>query len=695
MTDSSPHLSHPKYRPDIDGLRAIAVLSVVAFHAFPSWLKGGFIGVDIFFVISGYLISTIIFESLDKGTFSFSEFYARRICRIFPALLLVMFASYTFGWFALLADEYQQLGKHIATGSIFASNITLWSEAGYFDMSAEIKPLLHLWSLGIEEQFYIAWPILLYIIWKQKINLLAVIIILWIISFYLNIEGVKTDPIATFYSPQTRFWELLCGSLLAWITIYKASLIDSAKAKIEHWLSAATCREKPDTNNTLSSNIISCTGLVLLACGILSINSDSEFPGKLALIPTLGTVLIIMAGSKAWINRRILSNKFAVWVGLISFPLYLWHWPLLSFARIIEGDTPNRNTRIVMVLTAIILAWLTYRFIERPIRLSGSNKFTVMSLALIMSCTGGIGYITYKNNGFEFRTAHQNHKEYSALDWSDFKSQGCEQHLGSSTTFCIEYGSRERQEIAIIGDSTGNSLAPGLARLAAQHDLGLVNFGSWTCPPIRGLVETKYWGKGNSCVATVENSYRRILEAENIHTVVLAIFARDLKSWGIPGLQADAPLEKKFDVIKRLLDEDIKALKAKGKNVIVTYDTPLNPFEARHCAQRPLQSLKNHICESDEKQLIDRQPYLSLFENFFTNRPDICIVRQSNVFNHNGKFRISDEAGRLLFRDTHHLTYYGSDLVAKEFIKSGCLSLTNPGAHLINRQSLMQLSPSL
>lgn len=685
MTDSSPHLSHPKYRPDIDGLRAIAVLSVVAFHAFPSWLKGGFIGVDIFFVISGYLISTIIFESLDKGTFSFSEFYARRICRIFPALLLVMFASYTFGWFALLADEYQQLGKHIATGSIFASNITLWSEAGYFDMSAEIKPLLHLWSLGIEEQFYIAWPIILYSIWKQKINLLAVIIILWIISFYLNFEGVKTDPIATFYSPQTRFWELLCGSLLAWITIYKASLIDSAKAKIEHWLSAATCREKPDTNNMLSSNIISCTGLVLLACGILIINSESEFPGKLALIPTLGTVLIIMAGSKAWINRRILSNKFAVWVGLISFPLYLWHWPLLSFARIIEGDTPNRNTRIAMVLLAILLAWLTYRFIERPIRPGTNNKLTAVSLVLIMICTGGVGYVTYINKGFDFRAAHQDHKEYSALVWSDFKSQGCEHYLGSSATFCLEFGSRESQEIAIIGDSTGNSLAPGLAQLAAQHGLGLVNFGSWTCPPIRGLVETKSWGKKNGCVATVENSYRRILESENIHTVVLAIFARDLKSWGIPGLQADASLDRKFDAIKILLDKDIKALKAKGKNVIVTYDTPLNPFDARHCAHRPFQSLNNNVCEIDEKQLIDRQPYLSLFENFFISRTDTCIVRQSNIFIRNGKSNITDDTGKLLFRDTHHLTYYGSDLVANEFIKSGCLILPNSEAHPINR----------
>ena len=155
------HLSHPKYRPDIDGLRAIAVLSVVCFHAFPDLLKGGFIGVDIFFVISGFLISTIIFENLDKGTFSFSEFYSRRIKRIFPALLLVLIACYSFGWFALLADEHKQLGKHIAAGAGFVSNFVFWNESGYFDNAAETKPLLHLWTLGIEEQFYIIWPLLL------------------------------------------------------------------------------------------------------------------------------------------------------------------------------------------------------------------------------------------------------------------------------------------------------------------------------------------------------------------------------------------------------------------------------------------------------------------------------------------------------------------------------------------------------
>ncbi len=232
MTVEQPHLSHPKYRPDIDGLRAVAVLAVVAFHAFPSSLKGGFIGVDVFFVISGYLISTIIFESLDRGAFSFREFYARRIKRIFPALILILVACFTFGWFALLADEFKQLQKHIAAGTSFVSNHVLWSEAGYFDNSAETKPLLHLWSLGIEEQFYIVWPLLLWFAWKRKFNLLTITILVAIVSFVLNLRGIKQDVVATFYSPQTRFWELLCGSLLAWVSLYKKGTCTNSKKKI-------------------------------------------------------------------------------------------------------------------------------------------------------------------------------------------------------------------------------------------------------------------------------------------------------------------------------------------------------------------------------------------------------------------------------------------------------------------------------
>ncbi|NWD34169.1 acyltransferase [Pseudomonas reactans] len=187
-------------------------------------LRGGFIGVDIFFVISGFLISTIILSSLEKNSFNFVEFYVRRIKRIFPALLLVLVTCCVAGWLLLLADEYQQLGKHLAAGSVFISNLVLRQESGYFDNSADTKPLLHLWSLGIEEQFYIIWPLILYAAWRVKFNPFIVIIIAAAVSFSLNISNVRTNPSFTFYSPQTRFWELLIGSALAYINLNKERL---------------------------------------------------------------------------------------------------------------------------------------------------------------------------------------------------------------------------------------------------------------------------------------------------------------------------------------------------------------------------------------------------------------------------------------------------------------------------------------
>ncbi|MEQ1601584.1 MAG: acyltransferase [Methylophilaceae bacterium] len=217
-------------------MRAIAVLSVVIYHAFPNWLRGGFIGVDIFFVISGFLISTIIISNLERNTFSFIEFYSRRIKRIFPALILVLISSFVFGWFTLLADEYKQLGKHMAGGAGFISNFLFWNESGYFDNSANTKPLLHLWSLGIEEQFYIVWPLLLWLAWKKQFNLLTIATIVAIISFTLNLNKVHSDAVTAFYSPQTRFWELLIGSVLAYLTLHGRSLFPKLKHQLDSWL---------------------------------------------------------------------------------------------------------------------------------------------------------------------------------------------------------------------------------------------------------------------------------------------------------------------------------------------------------------------------------------------------------------------------------------------------------------------------
>jgi peptidoglycan/LPS O-acetylase OafA/YrhL len=388
-----------KYRPEIDGLRAIAVSAVVLFHAFPSWIKGGFTGVDVFFVISGYLISKIILIDFEKGEFNFANFYGRRIKRIFPALIVVVAACLAAGWFVLLADELNQLGSHIAGAAGFVSNLVLWGESGYFDNSAETKPLLHLWSLGIEEQFYLLWPLILWVAWRRKFGILTVTAFVALISFLLNLKGVKQDPVATFYSPQTRFWELAFGSMLAWATLHKKDVLPRIEKMLTFCLPRAIWSGNQAIDGKEVANFLSLIGLALLAFGFWGINKRFSFPGIWATIPVTGAVLIIAAGSKAWVNRTILSSKVAVWLGLISFPLYLWHWPLLSFARIVEGTTPNPQVSAIAIALSILLSWLTVNFIEKPARFGkvGAN-LAVVSLSCGLASLGIFGFYISKIN---------------------------------------------------------------------------------------------------------------------------------------------------------------------------------------------------------------------------------------------------------------------------------------------------------
>jgi peptidoglycan/LPS O-acetylase OafA/YrhL len=466
---------HSTYRPDIDGLRAIAVLAVVLFHGFPQTLRGGFIGVDVFFVLSGYLISRIIFDQLNQGTFNFFDFYARRIKRIFPALLVVLVAAYVAGWFTLLADEYGQLGQHIAAGAAFISNFVLWGESGYFDNSAHTKPLLHLWSLGIEEQFYIVWPLLLWLASKLRFSLFALTIIIAALSFYLNVTGIKSDAVATFYSPQTRVWELLIGSALGWCSLYKKDgLADVAMFIDKHCRRQQTIAD-PVRVRTRMANVLSCIGFILLIYSLIRFNRDLQFPGKWALIPVLGTALILAAGPFAWLNTKILSNKVLVWFGLISYPLYLWHWPLFSFAWIIEASPPSTATRAGLIVLSVVLAWLTYRLIERPIRFGRHGSLKVSLLAVLMLVFGVVGLLTFHEKGFPSR---HNVKLADALYTSDARM--IEANLVASYRNYVggEPSQSSKPVILIVGDSYNPNWSVGLSTVmdVKQYDIVSVSY---------------------------------------------------------------------------------------------------------------------------------------------------------------------------------------------------------------------------
>ncbi len=414
------------YRPDIDGLRAIAVLCVLVFHAFPKHLKGGFIGVDIFFVISGYLISGIILNDLERKQFSFRQFYIRRIRRIFPVLATVLFSCLVFGWLALTADELNQLGKHIAAGAGFISNLVLWSEAGYFDNSAETKPLLHLWSLGIEEQFYLVWPLLLWASWKKRFNIFAVCLMLAIVSFGWNMYWYKTDSVADYFSPQTRFWELIAGAMLAYTNLHWKDRLARVKAKLNGiLLRRATSDSEKTPDSVLPNHILSAVGVMLLAVSIV-VTKPERFPGAAALLPVIATVMLIAAGDNGWFNKKILSCKVLVWLGLISYPLYLWHWPLFSFARILYDRTPTYLIRVLLVFASVLLAWLTVKVIEKPFRFGNRHvRLKVIVLCSALFITGILGLAVSqtdlsKSHSFSKLLIHRRNFEHgigSSMTW--------------------------------------------------------------------------------------------------------------------------------------------------------------------------------------------------------------------------------------------------------------------------------------
>ena len=530
------------YRPDIDGLRAMAIILVIVHHAFPNVLPGGFIGVDLFFVISGFLISTIILNNLESNKFSFIDFYVRRAKRIFPALSLVLIVSLMLGWFLLLPADYKQLGKHVIAGSAFVSNFAFWNEAGYFDSGSKLKPLLHLWSLGIEEQYYIVWPMMLWLMTRNHIKIKSAIIILLIISFVVNIVQVRTNISAAFFSPITRFWELLIGSLLAYNTLHHKSRL----------------------NSLISANTFSIVGSLLLLTGVVLLNPSRKFPGFWALLPTVGAYLLISAGQNAWINRKILSNKVFVWIGLISYPLYLWHWPTLVFTEIYAGQSLDAYAKYLAILGSVIMAWLTYKLVEQPIRFGSANKRVPYFLYVILVIIGASGSYTYARDGFDFRYP----KIIRTLAISTtpiidgWRENACileVNHLPSEyKEYCVD--KNRRPLVFIWGDSHAAALYPGFKKLQDEGNFkfGIGQRNGAICPPLLG--DPRPW-----CKALNEDTFKTIERTRPEVVFLYAHWARGINSQGL--------FQGEYDL--NLLEPTIIALKRLGiSKIVINGPTP-------------------------------------------------------------------------------------------------------------------------
>lgn len=649
MSSAKPHAGH--YRPDIDGLRAIAILSVLAFHAFPSVLPGGFVGVDVFFVISGYLITGLLLDDLAIGRFSLVDFYKRRIRRIFPALLIVLVACLAYGWVEMRTVVYAQLGKHVAAGAGFVSNLVLWSEAGYFDNASASKPLLHLWSLGIEEQFYLAWPLLLWLLWRLRHMRIAVFLLLCA-SLALDLWLTRTSPVAAFYSPLSRFWELAAGALLA------AMLRDA--------------RRKDDASDPLGALAmpVSLVGMALIAWAAFGFHSSQPFPGWRAIVPVAGSACLIAAGPAAFANRWLLSRRWMVWIGLISYPLYLWHWPILVFQSLRIDGTPGWKQRLAAVALAFVLAVATYLLVEKPIRFGPRPGRRALALAGAMLAMGiaGAAVAWFDGLPFRFKGVEAPYGAYSYEYEHDARLPACwvpkNSPPDSYAKECVDPDEGHKPLLLLWGDSHAARLYPGLREVAGQR-YRIAQFTRSGCAP-------NFWSfhpRRSAGPCTWANVYvmRRVRE---LRPDVVVVYSR----W----------YEWNDETIDRILPRVVHSLRANGaKRVVVVgpapewrASLPEILFRAARAQQRiPPMRMRDHLVASrwridkDMRAAIEKQgeaTYVSAIDAFCVKRS--CLTR------------LDDDPASLPTWDYGHLTTAGARRLAERITASGAFATSPPAA---------------
>jgi peptidoglycan/LPS O-acetylase OafA/YrhL len=644
------------YRPEIDGLRALAVLLVILVHAFPEKMPNGFIGVDIFFVISGYLITGILLNQLQSEQFSIRDFYIRRANRIFPALILVLIACLCFGWLSMFADEFKLLGRSVASGAGFIANINLLAEGGYWDISSKLKPLLHLWSLGVEEQFYFLWPVLLWGVWRTRLSFLAVFAALFLASLFWNLYFIKIDQAATFYLPFSRFWELIAGGALAYFNNSSASsslniwpfiMFKTIKQRFPRYYSQEAVHES-------ISNLCIIVGLFLITCALLVRYPPQEFPGRHAILPVLGTVLILASDSHAWLNSRLLSNRLLVYIGLISFPLYLWHWPLLAFGRIIGNGELSIHCRNLALILTVILAIATFHLLENPVRKNAKyRRITAITLALLLTICGATGYFVYTNDGFESRYFKQSKSKFTE-------------------SFTVDAS----KKLALIGDSNAAHLLPGLQPL---YQKTLVSF---TTPGWPYLIGTGYKpgtspARGqNGTPKLTEDSLTTIISDQSIDIVVVSnmyvmyLNQDTLRSFPTPLLNETSPMAYSAG-----LRRTIKLLTDSGKKVILVKTIPFLDRVPQVSSCLPSSGLFLREKSQPEGCLVTvdyvikfRQNYEKLLKKTLTGLQNVSVFDTLPYLCDNQHCYVVRD-GILMYKDMSHLSEEGSRIVGQNLAK--------------------------
>ncbi|WP_084110596.1 acyltransferase family protein [Erwinia typographi] len=608
-----------KYRPDIDGLRALAILPVLLFHAGFTSVSGGYVGVDIFFVISGFLITSILVKDIKENTYSIADFYERRIRRIFPALFTVVLFVLIVSPFALLPDEYSFLPKEVAGVLLFVSNIVSWRKSGYFSTDAEERPLLHTWSLGVEEQFYIFAPILLFFLLKKlKKSPELILLVLFIASFLISVFLTKPKPSAAFYLLPSRAWELLAGSLLAFNLF-------------------------PATEKKAANELISLTGLVSILLAIFLFDAKTRFPGYAAALPVFGSMCIIYAAEKSLVGK-ILSLKPVVFIGLISYSLYLWHWPLIVFFR-------NWNLlddiagRWMVIAVSLIVAWFSWRFIEKPFRIRKAwparklYKASGWGLSLLVIVTA----TTFSQGGWTERFSEQTlrliaaHKDFSPSRTSCHFDNGVPQ----VSQYC-HFGAG-KPTVAVWADSHGVELS----RALGNNNVNLYEITYSGCPP-----NTNFQPDSRpSCIKHNTRALKFLEENKDISVVIMA-----------------ARYEVYPDTIFDNINSAASRLIAHGKKVIIIGPVPTPERDVPASLARggnPAFTFTSSAPDSIEK-------YIDAKVVRFMPTAMLCKNDQCNMLLH----------GKPLLFDDNHLSMSSADYLAGYLKEKIAASTHNPATPL-------------
>ncbi|MBX2804481.1 MAG: acyltransferase [Hyphomicrobiales bacterium] len=658
-----------QYRKDIDGLRALAVGSVVLFHAGIPGFSGGFVGVDIFFVISGYLITRIIKDSIDDGRFSFADFYDRRIRRIFPALFAMYAATFVVGLIFLMPDELDALAESLVSSAVFFTNIHFHDLAGYFDTASTAKPLLHTWSLSVEEQFYIIWPIAI----LGMVRFVRPQRWLWMLSGgilislgYAEWEIANENEVSSFFMLHARAWELMSGALLVYLPLNIAL-------------------------NRKLRELMSSLGLALIAGSIYFLSENKDFPGVNAIFPCLGAVLVIVAGAQGQtIVSRLLGIKPLVFVGLISYSLYLWHWPLFSYWHLLMERGPALGEAFVLICASMMLAVLSWHFIEKPFRRKGQllsiniNKTIRAGLASI-GVAVAVAYTVAMLDGLPNRynedvaAVYKNFvANFDDIPNSNIKCKSKKLHD------CLMGTPKKKAEVLLIGDSHASHFALAIDGVLRMNNLSGQILANSGCTFLLGM-RVYYEGKGRrKCIVFNDLASNHIRQDKDAKIIVIA--ARwethtqaevNKKPYRLVDEIGPLPGQSSENrvVLERSIRRTIDYLIKNGKKVLLMGQVPINPKSPNSCVGKALYRGENEKdCFPSTAYVEDNIGYgNNLLLKISDDYEDVDAFMPSKILCRSERCSLFLN-GEYLYRDDDHINNIGSQQFAELIARSPIFS---------------------